>query len=197
MRMKYCFRIFLMGLTGFIFSAQTAYGQCELIHNKVDDFDSTRTVAAKPVNVGYIIPSNFETPEGPKMVEEGKLLFSYSERDSIHGFFLIVAVQEREYLRVDNDFNVLLMLDDNQIIELMNFSDAGIFDPNTNMRLYQHTCVIPLDLFYALSHLKIAKIRIQYRTYKHTIELSARQQEAFRTSVRCVGDALNMLQIRP
>lgn len=195
--MKYFLRVFFAGLIGWMLTASFVYGQCNLIHDKVDEFDSTRTVAAKPVNVGFIIPSNFETPDGPKMIEEGKLLFSYSERDSIHGFFLIVALQEREYLRVDNEYNVLLMLEDNQIIELMNFSDQGFFDPATNMRLYQHTCVVPLDLFYALTHLKITKIRIQYRTYKHTVELSERQQEAFRTSVRCVGEALNMLQIRP
>jgi hypothetical protein len=193
--MKYL-RVLLGGLMGWIIAVQ-ACGQCNLIHDKIDEFDSTRTVASKPINIGYIIPSNFETADGPKMVEEGKLMFSYSERDSIHAFFLIVAVQEREYLRVDNDYNVLLMLDDNQIIELVNFSDQGIFDSNTNMRLYQHTCVVPLDLFYALTHLKIAKIRINYRTYKHTIELSGPQQEGFRAAVRCVGEALKMLQIRP
>lgn len=195
--MTYFLRVFFTGLTAWVLAEQVAHGQCNLIHNKVDEFDSTRTVAAKAVNVGFIIPSNFETPEGPKMIEEGKLLFSYSEHDSIRGFFLIVALQEREYLRVDNDYNVLLMLEDNQIIELMNFSDQGVFDSGTNMRLYQHTCIVPLDLFYALTHLKIAKIRIQYRTYKHTVELSEGQQEAFRVSVRCVGEALNMLQIRP
>lgn len=195
--MTYFLRVFFTGLTAWVLAEQVAHGQCNLIHNKVDEFDSTHTVAAKAVNVGFIIPSNFETPEGPKMIEEGKLLFSYSEHDSIRGFFLIVALQEREYLRVDNDYNVLLMLEDNQIIELMNFSDQGVFDSGTNMRLYQHTCIVPLDLFYALTHLKIAKIRIQYRTYKHTVELSEGQQEAFRASVRCVGEALNMLQIRP
>ena len=195
--MKFFLRVFFLGVAGWMLTASLVHGQCKLIHDKVDEFDSTRTVAAKPVNVGFILPSNFETPEGPKMIEEGKLLFSYSERDSIHGFFLIVALQEREYLRVDNDYNVLLMLEDNQIIELMNFSDQGLFDSGTNMRLYQHTCVVPLNLFYALTHLKITKIRIQYRTYKHTVELSDRQQEAFRASVRCVGEALNMLQVRP
>lgn len=193
--MKYI-RVLLVGLTSVILSG-SVYGQCELIHNQVDEFDSTRTVASKPVNIGYIIPSNFETGDGPSMIEEAKLMFSYSENDSIHAFFLIIGVQEREYLRIDNDFNVLIMLEDDQIIELMNFSDQGVFDPKTNMRLYQHTCSVPLDLFYALTHLKLAKIRINYRTYKHTLELSGRQQEAFRAAVRCVGEALDMIQIRP
>ncbi|MBP9873691.1 MAG: hypothetical protein KBC60_06620, partial [Haliscomenobacter sp.] len=160
-------------------------------------FDSTRTVAAKPVNIGYLIPSNFETANGPKMIEEAKLLFSFSENDSIRSFFLTVAVQEREFLRIDNDFNVLLLLDDEQVIATMNVSDQGVFDPATNMRLYQHTCVVPLDLFFALTHLKVAKIRINYRTYKHTIDLSERQRTELREAVRCVGEAVQLIPLRP
>lgn len=174
------------------------HAQCKLIYDKIDEFDSTRTVAAMPVNIGFLVPSNFETADGAKMIEEAKLMFSYSENDSIRAFFLTIAVPEREYLRIDNDFNVLLMLDDDQIIAVMNVSDQGVFDPKTNMRLYQHTCIVPMDLFYALTHLKIAKIRINYRTYKRTLELNAAQQDAFRLAVRCVGEAVDLIEkIRP
>lgn len=174
-----------------------SYGQCKPAIDEVDAFDSTRTVAAKAVNIGYLIPSNFETANGPKMIEEAKLLFSFSENDSIRSFFLTVAVQEREFLRIDNDFNVLLLLDDEQVIATMNVSDQGVFDPATNMRLYQHTCIVPLDLFFALTHLKVAKIRINYRTYKHTIDLSERQRTELREAVRCVGEAVQLIPVRP
>lgn len=190
------FRAWLIPFT-WALAVSLAYGQCKPAMDEVDAFDSTRTVAAKPVNIGYLIPSNFETANGPKMIEEAKLLFSFSENDSIRSFFLTVAVQEREFLRIDNDFNVLLLLDDEQVIATMNVSDQGVFDPATNMRLYQHTCVVPLDLFFALTHLKVAKIRINYRTYKHTIDLSERQRTELREAVRCVGEAVQLIPLRP
>ena len=58
--MKYFLRVFFAGLIGWMLAVPPVYGQCNLIHDKVDEFDSTRTVAAKPVNVGFIIPSNFD-----------------------------------------------------------------------------------------------------------------------------------------
>jgi len=180
-----------------VLAISASYGQCKPAVDEVDPFDSTRTVAAKTVNIGYLIPSNFETAEGPKMIEEAKLLFSYSEKDSIRSFFLIVAVQEREFLRIENDFNVLLLLDDEQVVAMMNISDQGVFDPGTNTRLYNHTCVVPLDLFFALTHLKVAKIRINYRTYKHTIDLTERQRSDLRDAVRCVGEAVQLIPVRP
>ena len=182
---------FLMLLT------QLASAQCKPSINETDPFDSVHTVAGKTVNIGDLVPSKFETVDGPKLIEEAKLLFSFSEKDSIRSFFLIVAVQEWEYQRIQNDFNVLLLLDDGQVIELMNFSDQGTFDPTTNMRLYQHTCLIPMDLVFALTYLKIDKIRINYRDSKRTLALQAFQQEEFRKTVRCVGETSGLLPVVP
>ena len=176
---------------------QLVHAQCKPSINETDPFDSVHTVAGKIINIGDLVPSKFETVDGPKLIEEAKLLFSYSEKDSIRSFFLIVAVQEWEYQRVSNDFNVLLLLDDGQVIELMNFSDQGTFDASTNMRLYQHTCLIPMDLVFALTYLKLDKIRINYRDSKRTLTLKPLQQEEFRKTIRCVGEASGLLPVIP
>lgn len=181
----------------FLLLAEWANAQCKPSIDEVDPFDSVRTVAGKTVNIGKLVPSKFETIDGPKLIEEAKLMFVHSEKDSIRAFFLVLAIQEWEYQKVDNDFNVLIRLDDGQIIELMNFSDQGTFDPATNMRLYQHTCLVPMDLFFALTHFKIEKIRINYRESKRTLDLNEAQQEAFRKSVRCVGAAIGMVPTLP
>lgn len=188
---------YLLCVLGFLLWALSLEGQCKPAVDVVDEFDSVRTVAAKPINAGYMVPSNFQTVDGIAMIEEAKLLFLYSEKDSIRSFFLTVAVPEREYLSIESGFNVLLKLDDEQVVGLMNVPDQGLFDNKTNMRLYQHVCVIPMDLFFALTHLKIEKIRINYKTYKHTIELTPPQQEAIRKAIRCVGETVGLFSVKP
>jgi len=177
----------------------TAYAgaQCKVALDEIDPFDSLRTVVSQSVTIGNRVPSKFETADGPKLIEEAKVLFTYTEKDSIRSFFLVVGIQEWEYHRIDSDYNVLLMLDDGQVVELMNFSDQGVFDPQTNMRLYQHTCLIPIDLFYALTHFKVQKIRINYRTEKRTVEIQPAQQMALRNAVRCVGERIGMSPVKP
>lgn len=177
----------------------TAYAgaQCKVALDEIDPFDSLRTVVSQSVTIGNRVPSKFETADGPKLIEEAKVLFTYTEKDSIRSFFLVLGIQEWEYHRIDSDYNVLLMLDDGQVIELMNFSDQGTFDARTNMRLYQHTCLIPIDLFYALTHFKVQKIRINYRTEKRTVEVQPGQQTALRNAVRCVGERIGMSPLKP
>jgi hypothetical protein len=177
----------------------TAYAgaQCKVALDEIDPFDSLRTVVSQSVTIGNRVPSKFETADGPKLIEEAKVLFTYTEKDSIRSFFLVLGIQEWEYHRIDSDYNVLLMLDDGQVIELMNFSDQGTFDAQTNMRLYQHTCLIPIDLFYALTHFKVQKIRINYRTEKRTVEVQPGQQTALRNAVRCVGERIGMSPLKP
>jgi hypothetical protein len=177
----------------------TAYvgAQCKVALDEIDPFDSLRTVVSQSVTIGNQVPSKFETADGPKLIEEAKLLFTYTEKDSIRSFFLVLGIQEWEYHRIDNDYNVLLMLDDGQVIELMNFSDQGVFDTRTNMRLYQHTCLVPMDLFYALTHFKVQKIRVNYRTEKRTVDIQPGQQTALRNAVRCVGERIGMSPIKP
>ena len=177
----------------------TAYtgAQCKVALDEIDPFDSLRTVVSQSVTIGNRVPSKFETADGPKLIEEAKVLFTYTEKDSIRSFFLVLGIQEWEYHRIDSDYNVLLMLDDGQVIELMNFSDQGVFDPQTNMRLYQHTCLVPIDLFYALTHFKVQKIRINYRTEKRTVEIQPAQQNVLRNAVRCVGERIGMSPVKP
>ena len=177
----------------------TAYAgaQCKVALDEIDPFDSLRTVVSQSVTIGNQVPSKFETADGPKLIEEAKVLFTYTEKDSIRSFFLVLGIQEWEYHRIDSEYNVLLMLDDGQVVELMNFSDQGVFDPQTNMRLYQHTCLIPIDLFYALTHFKVQKIRINYRTEKRTVDIQPAQQTALRNAVRCVGERIGMSPVKP
>lgn len=187
----FCFSVFLLVLN-------QSLAQCNLAYDAIDEFDSTRLVLAEPVNIGYLIPSLYEEVEGPKMIEEGKVVFSYAEsEDSIVSFFLTLALPEYDFLQIDQGETVMLSLGDSMIVRLYNFPDKGVFDKNTNMRLYQHTCLVSINNFYKLLYFDVTKIRVRYRTKKRTIELSAAQQEAFKNSVRCVAEALDLLPLRP
>jgi len=180
-----------------IISAQEKV-KCQLVVDEIDTFDSTHLVVAKPVNIGYQIPSQFLLENGSnKMIEEGKALFTYTENDTINCFFLTLAMAEHNYYSTEPGFNVLMLLSDQRVVGLLNVPDKGEFDKGTNMRIYQHTCVVPLDLFYALTHLKIEQIRIEYKGYKKTLEILPEQQDAIREAVRCVGEAAGLYPIKP
>ncbi len=174
-----------------------SWTQCELAVDEVDPFDSTRTIGAPPVNFGYIIPSQYETPEGPKMVEEGKMLFSYTENDSINGFFMTFAVQEYDYQQIETGHNIQVKMSDGEVLALYNIEDTGSFDKTTNMRLYQHVCIIPLDLFYRMTFSTIEVMRIQYKKKNRIIELSEKQQEAFRAAIQCIGRKSGLYPVKP
>lgn len=175
-----------------------AAAQCKLGYDQVDEFDSTRMVSSLPVTCGYLIPSKFETAEGPKLIEEAKLLFSYAEHDSINSFFMTIAIQEYNYESIDPGFNVLLKLSDStEILALYNTPDAGEFDKTTNMRLYQHTIVIPLDFFNRLTFCYVEKIRIEYKKRKRTLTLSKEQQKELQKAIHCVGQAVDLFPIKP
>ncbi|MDX1667100.1 MAG: hypothetical protein R3350_07720 [Saprospiraceae bacterium] len=171
--------------------------QCDLAIDTVDEFDGTRLVSTDPFNIGYFVPSEYETTEGVKMVEEGKFAFTYSENDSISSFFMIIAAAERQYLPINSGFNVLLKLGNEQIVGLLNTPDRGTFDRNTNMRIYQHTCVVPLDIYYNLIHFPIEKIRIEYQGHKSTLTLTPEQQEKIRDSLICVGQTVGLFPVKP
>jgi hypothetical protein len=196
-----------------------AFAQCPLEINERDAFDSTLTLLSKSVNVGYMIPSNFQTAEGNKMVEEAKIMFSFTQNDSINAFFLILAVLERDFLAIDEGRNVLIKLEDNQketsvgeeeikmdakderekqsILSFYNFPDRGTFDKKTNMRMYVHSCAVPLDQVFTLAYSGIEKIRIQYRNTKHTITLSKEQREMIKKAALCIGDTAGLLKNKP
>lgn len=171
--------------------------KCDLAVSTIDEFDSTRLVVAKPISIGYSIASQFETENGPLMIQEGKALFSYTENDSINCFFLTLAMAERNYLTIEEGENVLIKLSDGRVLALYNVPDKGEFDKKTNMRIYQHTCIVPLDVFYALTYNTIERIRIEYKGFKKTLEILPEQQKAILESARCVGEAAKLYPVKP
>ena len=173
------------------------WAQCEIAFDEIDEFDSLRTVASQPVAFGLMVPSLFETIDGPTLIEEGKAFVMYSENDSINSFFLNLAVPEYSYRSIKPGFNVLMKLSDGEVISFYDVPDRGTFDKTTNMRLYQHVCVIPLDMFYRLTFSTIEAIRIQYKDHKRTFKLSEEQQAAIRDAMQCVGKTVDLYPVKP
>ena len=171
--------------------------QCEVAFDEIDDFDSLRTVASNPVAFGYMIPSLFETMDGPMLIEEGKAMVMYSENDSINSFFLTLAIPEYTYQPIKSGFNVLMKLSDGEVISFYNVPDKGTFDKDTNMRIYQHTCIVPLDMYYRLTFSTIEAIRIEYKNIKRTLIVSQEQQEAIRQAMQCVGERVALYPVKP
>jgi hypothetical protein len=187
-------------MIGLLFWSGIAFGQCDSIKQYVDEFDSTLVIAAPKINVGYIVPSNFQTLDGFKMIEEGKLLLSYSSNDSIGSFFLTLALAEREFQTIGSGTKnrVVIMTDSSRMEGVLNFSDKGTFDKNTNMRIYTHTCVIPMDFFYLFTIDPVAKIRVYYDDgYKRTIVLTPRQKEALSAAMLCLGEEVGLFPKKP
>lgn len=182
-----------------IFFSGKLLAQCDsLLIEDIDDFDSTLLVTSTPVSIGFMVPSQFETLDGFKLVEEAKLLITFTENDSINVFFLTLAVQEREYLKISSEKNVLLLLSNEEIIGLLNVADKGVFDRSTNMRRYQHTCVVPYDQVFNLSFHDIEQIRIMYDGgYYHDIKLAMEQQEAVKERIKCLAERMNVLKVKP
>lgn len=174
------------------------HAQCDFYTEDLDDFDSTLTVVSNPVNLGYMIPSEYETVDGPKMVEEGKMLVSYAENDSINSFFLTIGLLERTFIKAESGMNVRLKLSNDKIVTLLNLPDRGTFDRTTNMRIYQHTCILPLDMYYLLTYHKIEKIRVEYPGHApHDLTLSVEQQDAILEALKCVGERANLYPVKP
>ncbi len=190
-------RLWYLILAGFLFSV-SAKAQCDFFKDEVDDFDSTLMIVTEPVNLGFMIPSQYETEDGLKMVEEAKMLFSYAEKDSINSFFMTLAVLERNFIKAESGKNVRLKLDNDKIITLLNIPDRGNFDRGTNMRIYQHTCVVPLDAYYLLTYHKIEKIRVEYPGRgPHDLTLTEPQQKLVMEAVKCVGERAGLYPVKP
>ncbi len=182
----------------FVLGYNPSFSQCEIVIDSVDEFDSTRVVSAQVVSFGYLIPSNFETVDGALMIEEAKMLFSYTESDSLNAFIMTIAVPEYKFQTVEKGFNVLLKLSDSTLVEsVYNVPDKGFFDKKINMRVYQHAVIIPFELFFRLTEAKIEKMRIVYPNQKRTFHLSKEQQEAILEAIRCVGEAVGYYPLRP
>jgi hypothetical protein len=171
--------------------------QCEFLLLDKDEFDSTITVATPPINIGFLMGTDFLEADGLKMVEEAKLMLSFGENDSIRSFFLTLAAIENEYLEIDQGFNILLKLSNDSIIGLYNFPDRGEFDRKINMRIYRHQAIVPIDVYYSLIHFEIEKIRIQYKGYKRTITITPSQQKRIIKQFRCLGEGAGLYPIKP
>ncbi|MCB0650427.1 MAG: hypothetical protein KDC85_04060 [Saprospiraceae bacterium] len=192
--MKKRFLIFALVLLGY----HTSFSQCEIIIDAVDEFDSTKVISAQIVSFGYLVPSNFETVDGPLLIEEAKMLFSYTESDSINAFIMTIAVPEFKYQPVESGFNVLFKMSDSTVVEAVyNVPSKGVFDKRINMQVYQHALIIPFELFFRLTEAKIEKIRINYPKQKRTFHLSEEQQQAVLEAIRCVGEASGYYPLRP
>ncbi|HFA47457.1 MAG TPA: hypothetical protein ENJ95_00410 [Bacteroidetes bacterium] len=182
------------------FSANTA-AQCNIAIDSYDEFDSTRLVATQPMNLGYLIVSGNvpEDLEGKEYVEEAKAIFSYSDEKNIRAFFLTLAVAERKFHMIGEDYNVLIKFKGGQVMKLLNVPEKGEFDRNILMWKYLHTCVVPLEIFHMMKNDVVEKIRINYKNYKKTIELEEAQQLALQEAVKCVGQRLvnDVKEIKP
>lgn len=173
----------------FLFFSSNIHAQCDSIYTDIDPFDSTLIMSSPTLNIGYLVPSNFQTLEGFKLVEQGKLQISYAQKDSVGSLFLTIGLAERNFQTISSGKNKIVVLTDSSRVEgLLNVPDRGTFDPNSNMRVYQHICVLPLDLFYLFTVDPIAQIRVYYDGgYKHTIKLTPRQKAEFQEILKCFG----------
>lgn len=165
-----------------------SYSQCDIAIDTLDEFDSTRIIAANPINLGYMVASGNVTEdlEGEEYVEEAKVIFSYSNEHNIRSFFLTLGVVERKFHMIDNEFNVMLKFAEGPIMKLLNVPADGEFDRSILMWKYMHTCVVPVEIFHMMKHDRVEKIRINYKNYKRTIVLEEAQQIALQEAVKCV-----------
>ena len=191
------FRVYL--LAGLLLGVcGQAFGQCLIAFDEYDKFDSTRVVGAPAVPIGLLIPSKVETIDGPKFIEEAKVMFSYATSpDSLVSFFLVLATQEYDYLKIDAGTNIQVALADSSVFALHHLSDRGEFDKSTNMRRYEHMCIIPINDFYTLARSAITDIRIVYQDRKKIIILNEEQGEALRKSIECVGLVVGVYPLKP
>jgi hypothetical protein len=194
--MKYLPFVFLL-LASVSLRGQLPAPDCRIALDEVDPFDSLRTIASETVSMGYLIPSRFELADGPKLVEESKAIMIYSENDSISGFFLNLVLPEYGLEPISPGMTVKLLLADSTVIGLYNIPDEGYFDRTINMRVYQHTCPLPLDYFYKLAFLQVVAIRVEYDKRNHTIQLSEKQSAALQRAIQCVGLRSGLYPIKP
>lgn len=189
-------RFFILALS--ILPIYEVSGQCSTVKVETDAFDSTRIILDKPINIGGLVSSNFEIEEGNKMIEEAKLLVTFAEKDSLEAFFLTFALMEWEYQVLEAGQNVFLLLENESVLKLNNVEDRGTLDKKTNMRRYEAVCVLPVDLYYALSLYKVNKVRIQYKSgLKRTVSVFSDQQKKLQNSIKCVGEAAGILPVKP
>lgn len=170
---------------------------CKVLMDQIDPFDSLRTIAAEPVPFGYMIPSRYETMDGPLMVEEAEAMFMYTEGDSISGFFFTLALPEYKLQSTKPGYNVMMLLADSTVIGFYTVPDEGEFTRDLNMRIYQHTSIVPLDYFYKLAFHEVLQIRVEYERQIRTLFLNEPQRLSLRRAIQCVGERTELYPIKP
>lgn len=173
---------------------------CQIAIDTLDEFDTTRMIATLPINVGYLVPTKNLTidAEGKQVTDEAKVVFSYAESaDNIRSFFLTLAVVEHQFLNIKNDFNVVFKLGNGQLVEIYNVPDRAELNREIIMWTYQHTLIIPLEVYHILKNETVEKIRINYEGYKRTITLEEDQQAKLQRAVQCVEERLRQDVAKP
>ncbi len=172
-------------------------GQCTFSINELDEFDSTLIIATPSVNIGYLIASEYLEEDGIKLIEEAKIILSYGELGNYSNLFLTLVTPERSFSEIEPGTNLLLKLANDTIVGLINYPDRGTFNREINMRIYNHTAIIPIDVFYALVHHPIEKIRINYNNKKRNINITSDQSDEILNHIRCLGEGAGLLPIKP
>ncbi len=166
---------------------------CPIALDTLDEFDSTRLIATQPIPIGFLVPTRNLTAEleGETLTEEAKALFSYAEStDNVRSFFLTLVVTEHKVRQIEPGMNVFLKFDNGQVYKLYNVPDRGELNRDIIMWLYQHTCVVPLEIYHLMKFAQVEKIRINYKGYKRTIALEPDQRKALQDAVLCVEQRL-------
>lgn len=166
---------------------------CQLALDTVDEFDSTRMIATLPIKIGFLVPTKnlAEDFGGKNLTDEAKVVFSYAEsNDNIRSFFLSLVVAEHQFLTIENGLNVYFKLENGQLVNIYNVPDRAELNKEIIMWMYQHTCVIPLEVYHILKNEKVEKIRINYEGHKRTITLEPDQRQALQDAIQCVDKRL-------
>ena len=99
---------------------------------------------------------------------------------------------------MESGMNVRLKLSNDKIVTLLNLPDRGTFDRGTNMRISQHTCIVPLDMYYLLTYHKIERIRVEYPgRAPHDLTMTPQQQDAILEALKCVGERAGLYPVKP
>lgn len=170
---------------------------CPVAFDETDPFDSLRTVGSQAFDLGQFMASLYEEADGPRFIPEGKAMYVFSQNDTLSGVFFHLALPEYNYHKVDLGFNVKVQLANDTILALYTIPDRGTFDKSTNMRVYQHTALVPMDQYYLMTVYPIKGIRIEYPEHRRTIFLTEKQGKALLEAARCVGERAGMYPITP
>ncbi len=174
-----------------------AQPSCQIANDEIDPFDSLRTVNSASMPLGNMLVSQVETIDGPKLAPESEAMVMFTQNDSLNVLFLHLELPEYHYVRTKPGFNIKLKMASDTIIGLYTVPDLGNFSSDTNMRHYQHTGLVPMDLYYLLTSDKVALLRVEYENHRRTIALNEEQQLALREAFRCVGERVGWYPFAP